>query len=218
MKLEIKEKEKAQFVWSGLKKMYPDADCTLDTGADPFHLFVRGILSAQCTDVRVNAVSKALFQEYPDMQAFSQVDEVELGEKIKSCGLYRAKAKGIIHSAQMLLREYNGVIPDSPEALEKFPSVGRKIANLIVGEVYGVPAIVVDTHCIRISFRLGLTKSHTPAKIEKDLMRVFLEEQWISIGHLMVAHGRSRCMAKKTDCKNCLILEKCVHGQTIIEV
>ena len=211
-----KNKSKAQYIWTGLQEMYPDAACTLDSGADPFHLFVRGILSAQCTDKRVNAVTETLFQEYPDMQAFAVANEDELGEKIKSCGLYRAKAKGIIHSAQMLINEYNGVIPDCPETLEKFPSVGRKIANLIAGEVYGIPAIVVDTHCIRVSFRLGLTESHTPAKIEKDLMQAFPEEQWIAIGHLMVAHGRSRCMAKKTDCANCLIWENCVYGRTVI--
>ena len=216
MSQKMQNKDKAQFVWSGLKKMYPDAVCTLDTSIEPFHLFVRGILSAQCTDKRVNEVSKTLFQIYPDIQDFADADADELGEKIRSCGLYRAKAKGIIRSAQMLLDEYNGIVPDNQEILEKFPAVGRKIANLIVGEIYGIPAIVVDTHCIRISFRIGLTQSHTPVRIEKDLMQVFPEEQWISIGHLMVAHGRSRCMAKKTDCENCLILERCIHGQTII--
>ena len=209
----MNQKEKIQSIWNGLKKMYPDAECTLETDENPFYLFVRGILSAQCTDKRVNEVSRLLFEKYPDIQAFAAADESEIAQQIRSCGLYRSKAKGIVGSAQILLEKYNGEIPKSQEILETFPSVGRKIANLIVGEIYGIPAIVVDTHCGRVAFRLGLTRSHTPAKVEKDLMKLFPSENWILLGHLMVAHGRKFCKAKNPDCIDCLIRETCDYGQ-----
>ena len=205
-------KKKSAFVWDHLSRLYPDAACTLDSDELPFHFFVRGILSAQCTDKRVNAVAEELFVKYPDTESFAAADEAILGEEIKSCGLYKAKAKGIIGSANLLLENYGGVIPKEQEVLQTFPSVGRKIANLIAGEIYGIPAIVVDTHCGRVARRLGFSKSETPTVVEKDLCRYFPKEQWIALGHLMVAHGRERCMARNPNCKDCPMSEECVYA------
>lgn len=204
-------KNKSMWIWNALCLLYPQAECTLDSDEDPFHLFVRGILSAQCTDKRVNEVSKTLFIEYPDIEAFAQADEEEIGRKIRSCGLYKSKARGIVQSARMLKDVYGSVIPSDPKTLEQFPAVGRKIANLIAGEIYKVPAIVVDTHCSRVAYRLGLTQSTSPLKVEKDLMTWFPKEKWIALGHLMVAHGRSLCMARGPRCELCPLWEGCVY-------
>ena len=201
--------KKAEFVYSALQALYPDAECTLDTDEDPFRLFVRGILSAQCTDLRVNSVSKELFVQYPDIRAFAEADPEILGEQIRSCGLYRSKSKGIVESAHRILTEYGGVIPEDRDILQTFPAVGRKIANLIAGEIYGVPAIVVDTHCSRVAVRIGFSQASSPAAIEKDLMRYFPSEQWISLGHLMVAHGRALCDARNPKCSECPIAPMC---------
>ena len=209
----MKKEELAAFVWDQLKEMYPDAACTLELDGDPFHLFVRGILSAQCTDKRVNEVTKGLFQKYPDAKAFAAATEEEIGKEIKSCGLYKTKAKGIVQSSRILLEQYDGKIPSDVKTLETFPSVGRKIANLISSEIYQIPAIVVDTHCGRVANRLGFTDSKVPSTIEKDLMKVFPKTRWISLGHSMVAHGRALCKAKNPDCENCLMAGACAYAK-----
>ncbi len=201
---------KSQVVWDALEHLYPAAACTLDTDGEPFHLFVRGILSAQCTDLRVNEVAKKLFQEYPSITSFANEDEGILAEKIRSCGLHRAKARGIVQSAQKLLAEFDGKIPQDVKTLETFPGVGRKIANLIAGEVYGIPAIVVDTHCGRIARRLGLAQSSTPLGVEKELSKIFPAEQWIGLGHRMVAFGREICTAQNPKCSQCPLYGICI--------
>lgn len=208
----MKKNEKVRFILDKLKEMYPEAVCSLDNDGDPFHLFVRAILSAQCTDKRVNEVTKTLFIEYPDPQAFAAESEDVMGGKIKSCGLYRSKAHALVISSQMLISEFNGTLPSDQKTLELFPGVGRKIANLIMGEIYRVPAIVVDTHCGRVAQRLGLSDSEIPLKIEKDLMACIPQEEWITLGHRLVAHGRTLCMARNPNCPVCPVREVCTYA------
>lgn len=199
-------------ILSLLEDIYPLAECSLDNDGDPFHLFVRAILSAQCTDKRVNALTKTLFQKYPGICDFAKADIMILAEDIRSCGLFRAKSNYLIRSSQILLSEYDGNIPSTIEKLVTFPGVGRKIANLLLGELYGVPAIVVDIHCARVSGRLGLTDSHSPAAIEKDLMACIPEDKWITLGHRLVAHGRAACHARNPACFSCALREVCLHA------
>ena len=203
---------KVDYILRSLEKMYPDAVCSLDNDGDPFHLLIRAILSAQCTDKRVIEVTKSLFIQYPDPKAFAAESETIIGEKIKSCGLYRAKAHALVNSSQMLISEFNGQLPSDQNMLERFPGVGRKIANLILGEVFHVPAIVVDTHCGRVANRLGLSKNSSALKIEKDLMACIPQEDWITLGHRLVAHGRTLCMARNPQCPQCSVREVCTYA------
>jgi endonuclease-3 len=196
-----------------LEKMYPEAECSLDNDGDPFHLLVRAILSAQCTDKRVNELTKTLFIKYPGMQDFSSADVSILGEEIRSCGLFRAKSRAIIQSSQTLLQKFGGGIPSALPDLESLPGVGRKIANLMLGELYGVPAIVVDTHCSRVAKRLGLSESDNPAVVERDLMACIPKDKWITLGHRFVAHGRALCTARNPACKSCELREVCFYAK-----
>ncbi len=196
-----------------LEKMYPKAECSLDNDGDPFHLLVRAILSAQCTDKKVNALTRTLFIKYPGMEEFSAADVSVLGEEIKSCGLYRAKSKAIILSSQTLLQKFSGRIPATLVDLVSLPGVGRKIANLMLGELYGIPAVVVDTHCARVAKRLGLTESDNPAVVERDLMACIPKDKWITLGHRFVAHGRALCTARNPDCKSCELREVCFYAR-----
>lgn len=204
--------EKIDLILMELEKIYPDAVCSLDNDGTPFHLFVRAILSAQCTDKRVNEVTKTLLVEYPDPEAFAAETETVLESKIKSCGLYRAKAHSIIASSQMLIRDFDHILPADQKMLELFPGVGRKIANLLLGEIYHIPAIVVDTHCGRVANRLGLSDSEAPLKIEKDLMACIPKEKWITLGHRLVEHGRTLCMARNPQCPVCPVREVCTYA------
>ncbi len=208
----MRKKEKVTFVLKTLEDLYPDAVCSLDDDGSPFHLLVRAILSAQCTDKRVNEVSKSLFVEFPDAQAFSLSDEDTIGRRIKSCGLYKAKSRAILMTSSMLISQFNGEIPANRELLESFPGVGRKIANLILGELYGIPAIVVDTHCSRVAVRLGLSDQTSPSGIEKDLMACIPRDQWIKLGHRLVAHGRNICPARNPQCGACPLREVCTYA------
>jgi endonuclease-3 len=205
-------KKKVSAILETLEELYPDAVCSLDNDGSPFHLLVRAILSAQCTDKRVNEVSKPLFAEFPDAEAFSLSDEETIGQRIKSCGLYRAKAHAIFMTSNILLQQFNGEIPARREQLESFPGVGRKIANLILGELYGIPAIVVDTHCSRVAVRLGLSDKASPSGIEKDLMTCVPRDKWIKLGHRLVAHGRDICSARNPRCGVCPLREVCTYA------
>ena len=205
-------KAKAKVILAEFEKMYPDAVCSLEYDGIPFHLFVRAILSAQCTDKRVNEVSRTLFLEYPDPASFAAESEETIGEKIRSCGLHRAKAHAIVESSRMIAAEFGGQIPAGQEELQRFPGVGRKVANLIAGELYGVPAIVVDTHCGRVARRLGLTESDSPAKVEKDLMACIPKENWITLGHRFIAHGRALCTARNPKCPDCPVRKVCTYA------
>ncbi len=205
--------EKVQVILEKLEKLYPDAACSLDFDGDPFHFLVRSILSAQCTDRRVNLLTATLFDKYPGMREFADAEILELGEDIKSCGLYRAKSRALKAASAILLADYNGRIPSESADLERLPGVGRKVANLIRGELFKIPGIVVDTHCTRVAKRLGLTDSDQPLKVEKDLAACIPEDKWITLGHRFVAHGRSVCAARKPLCEVCLLREVCSYAK-----
>ena len=184
--------------------VYKDAACTLEY-TDPLQLLIATQLAAQCTDARVNMVTPALFAKYPDVYAFASADELELREAIRSCGFYKNKARNIIGCCQKLISDFGGVVPNTMEELLTLPGVGRKTANLVLGDIFDIPGIVVDTHATRLSNRLGLTKNKDPYKIELDLMKVVPKESWSHFCHCLVEHGRAYCKAQKPDCEHCPI-------------
>jgi len=194
-----------------LNETYPDVDCTL-LYRDPWKLLISGILAAQCTDARVNIVCKDLFNEFPTIESIAQADVTVLENRIHSCGFFHVKARSIKASMQKLIDDYNGEVPADMNKLITFPGVGRKIANLILGDCFGIQSIVVDTHCARISKRLGLTNSTVPAKIEQDLMKCIPKTQWTNFGHMMVAHGRVLCNARNPKCPICPLKLVCKKG------
>lgn len=191
-----------------LEEEYPAALCSLEYSVD-WQLLFAVRLSAQCTDARVNMVTPALFTRFPTLEAFAEAKQKDVEEMIHSCGFYHGKARDLIGSAQMLLRDYGGVVPNSMEELLKLPGVGRKTANLVLGDIYHQPAVVTDTHCIRIAGRLGLTKSKEPVKVENDLRKILPPEKSSDFCHRMVLHGRKYCMARKPDCPNCPLTGIC---------
>ena len=191
-----------------LKELYPDAICSL-VYSDPFELLVATRLSAQCTDARVNMVTPALFQRFKGVDAFADADAEEVGEYIKSCGLYKTKAKDLVKMAQQLREHYNSTVPDSIEELTKLSGVGRKTANLIVGDVYHKPAVVVDTHCIRITRRLGLHNEKDAGKIEKILKSILPPEESNDFCHRLVLFGRDICTARSPKCETCPLADFC---------
>lgn len=202
------KKQRALAAVEALKTLYPDAICSLNS-ADPLQLLIAVRLSAQCTDARVNLVTPALFARYPDLAAFADADPEEVGEYIRSCGLYKTKARDIVAMCQMLQQQYGGHIPDTIEELTKLPGVGRKTANLVCGDVYGKPAVVADTHCIRISGRLGLTDSKDPYKVEMQLKKLLPPEESNAFCHRLVLFGRDICSARSPKCVSCPLAACC---------
>lgn len=196
------KKEKVLIIKEYLDLTYGDAPCTLDYD-DPFQLMVATILAAQCTDARVNMVTPALFKKYPTVKAFAEADTSDVEELIRSTGFFRNKAKNIIACANALLEKHNGIVPDTMEELIALPGVGRKIANLMLGDVFGKPCIVVDTHCKRITNLLGLTKNTDPTKIEMDLRKIIPPEYGALFCHQIVEHGRAICIARRPKCSEC---------------
>ena len=195
-----------------LKALYPDAVCSLDFDPEKaYELLFSVRLAAQCTDARVNMVTPVLYAKYPTLEALAAATEEEVGEIIHSTGFWRAKARDIVAASRMLLTEYGGKVPDTMEELLKLPGVGRKTANLILGDVYHTPGVVVaDTHCIRITGLLGLTDgTKDPAKTEMQLRKVLPPEESNDFCHRMVLHGRAVCMARKPDCPNCTLRPWC---------
>ena len=196
-----------------LKKLYPDAVCSLDYRKD-YELLFSVRLAAQCTDARVNLVTPALFERFPSLEAFAQATPEEVGEYVHSCGFWRAKAKDIVGSAQMLLSDFGGRVPDTMEGLLRLPGVGRKTANLILGDIYGKEGYVCDTHCMRITGRLGITDgSKDPLKVEQQLRKVIPPEESSDFCHRMVLHGRALCMARGPKCGECPMRELCDYGK-----
>lgn len=192
-----------------LQKTYPDATCSLDFKT-PFELVVAVMLSAQCTDERVNKVTPALFEKYNKPEDFINIDIKELENYIHSCGFYHNKAKNIKLCAEKLVNEYNGIVPKEMNKLESLPGIGRKSANVISLEVFGIAnGIAVDTHCKRISNKIGLSSEKEPTKIEKDLLKIIPKEYLKDVNHLFVWHGRYTCTAKKTKCETCTINKYC---------
>lgn len=196
-------KEKALAVIDILKKQYPDALCALQYDKD-YELMIAVRLSAQCTDARVNLVTPALFAAYPTLEAMANAEISDVEGYIHSCGFYRQKAKDIVLACQMLLRDYGGKVPDTMEALLKLPGVGRKTANLLLGDIYGTPgSVVCDTHCIRICGRLGLSKGKEPEKVEKQLRAILPPEESSDFCHRIVLFGREVCTARAPKCEGC---------------
>ena len=198
----------------GLKELYPDALCSLQYEKD-YELLFAVRLSAQCTDERVNMVMPALCERFPTLESFAEADPEEVGQYVHSCGFYRAKSRDIVLAAQMLLRDYGGKVPGTMEELLKLPGVGRKTANLILGDVYKTPGVVVaDTHCIRITGLLGLTDgTKDPVKTEMQLRKILPPEESSDFCHRMVLHGRAVCVARRPDCQNCTLRPWCDHFQ-----
>ncbi len=189
-------------------RVYEDADCTLDYDG-PLQLLISTQLAAQCTDKRVNIVTKDLYKKYTDVYAFANADEEELREDIRSTGFFRNKAKNIIGCCKMLISDFGGEVPEAMEDLLKLPGVGRKTANLVRGDYFGIPGIVVDTHAARLSNRLGLTKNKEPQKIEMDLLKIVPEEYQTLFCHQLVYHGRAYCAAGRPKCDICPINHLC---------
>lgn len=193
----------------GLKQQYPDALCALHYEKD-YELMIAVRLSAQCTDARVNLVTPALFAAYPTLDAMAKADITDVESYIHSCGFYRQKAKDIVLACQMLLNEYGGRVPDTMEALLRLPGVGRKTANLLLGDLYGVPgSVVCDTHCMRICERLGLSKGREPEKVEKQLRKVLPPEESSDFCHRIVLFGREICTARNPKCTQCPLALYC---------
>ena len=206
----MEKKEKALRVIEALKEDYPDALCALHSQKD-YELMIAVRLSAQCTDERVNQITPALFARFPTLERFAAADVAEVEELVRSCGFYKHKARDIVLACQMLLSDYGGKVPDSMEALLKLPGVGRKTANLLLGDLYGVPgSVVCDTHCIRICAKLGLTDgTKDPAKCEEQLRAVLPPEESSDFCHRIVLHGRAVCTARKPACQNCSLAPWC---------
>lgn len=209
------KKADVRSVVDALKVLYPDSICSLEYDKD-YELLFAVRLSAQCTDERVNKVTPALYQRYPTLQDFAEADIEEVGQYIHSCGFFRAKSRDIVLSAQMLLRDYGGKVPGTMEELLKLPGVGRKTANLILGDVYDAPGVVVaDTHCIRITGRLGLTDgTKDPGKVEEQLRKVLPPEESNNFCHRMVLHGRAVCTARTAKCGECPLTPWCKYAKT----
>ena len=201
-------KQLASLTWDALCEAFPDSECTLDNDM-PERLAIRGILSAQCTDTRVNLTCVDLFEKYPSMEMLSKASEEEIGEIIRPCGLHKMKSKSVKAFSTLFVNEWGGKVPADIKELMKCPGVGKKIANLIVGEIYRIPAIVVDTHCKRVMKRIGLTDNDDPLKVEADLNKVFPEETWISLGHRAVDLGRNFCGARDPKCGICPLTSFC---------
>jgi endonuclease III len=209
MPITAETKEFAARIARLLREHYPHAKCELDYQT-PLELLIATILSAQCTDERVNLVTKSLFRKYPDAAAYANAPQKELERDIQSTGFYHNKAKSIQSCCQSLLERYDGQVPKDIEKLIELPGVGRKTANVVLGTAYGIASgIVVDTHVTRVSQRLGLTREKNPEKIEEDLFRQFPRKEWIAISNRMVHHGRYVCTARKPHCSECPLGEIC---------
>ena len=202
------KKEIAKRAVEALKTEYPDAICSL-VYDDPLQLLIATRLAAQCTDARVNIVTPALFDRFKTAEDFASSTYEEVGEYIKSCGLYKTKAKDIVELSKMIVRDYNSQVPDSLDELIKLPGIGRKTANLVMGDIFKQPAVVVDTHCIRITRRLGLHTEKDAKKIEFILRDLLPKSESNDFCHRLVLHGRAVCTARKAMCENCCMAEFC---------
>jgi endonuclease-3 len=198
----------ARRIGAELARLYPDAHCALHFD-NPLQLLVATILSAQCTDVRVNLVTPALFARYPDVAAFATAKQSELEQLIQSTGFFRNKARNIIACCQQIVADHDGQVPSTLDALVALPGIGRKTANVILGNAFETPGITVDTHVGRLSRRLGLTTHDDPVKIEQDLMELVPAADWTIFSHRMIFHGRQVCRARKPNCDECTLAKLC---------
>lgn len=205
------DKKYADQIVEALKEIYPDAVCSLEYDGDPWKLLVMGRLSAQCTDARVNEVSRKLFSKWKSAEEMAAATPSEVEEVVRPCGLFRTKARDIILASEMLVSEYNGVLPSDMKELLRLPGVGRKIANLLLGDIFSLPAVVVDTHCIRISRRMGLVPADitAPEKIEGVLSELIEKKEQSDFCHRLVLLGREFCTARGNDCEKCPLFSLC---------
>lgn len=214
---EREKKRRMAAVVEALKERYPQAECALEYGGDPWRLLVMGRLSAQCTDARVNLACRDLFAHFPTAEALAQADPAAVEADIRSCGLFRVKAQNIIDASRMLTEEFGGVLPDSMEALLRFPGVGRKVANLLLGDIYHRPGVVTDTHCIRICGRLGMypESEKDPVRIERILSALIEPHEQTDLCHRIVWFGREVCEARQPHCATCPLRQKglCLHAE-----
>jgi endonuclease-3 len=213
--LEQKKSRTAKII-AALKKAYPDAHCALNH-KNPYELLVATILSAQCTDVRVNMVTPALFKKYPTPEALAKSSQSDVEKLIQSTGFFRAKATSIRTTASDIVAKHGGQVPQSMEKLTELRGVGRKTANVVLGNAFNQNiGVVVDTHVTRLSQRLALTTHTDPVKIEQDLMKLVPQDDWTLISHLLISHGRAICIARKPRCKECPVLSLCPAGPKLI--
>jgi endonuclease-3 len=205
----VDSKARAAEVNKRLKKLYPDARVELDFN-NPFELLIATILAAQSTDVRVNIVTKSLFRKYPDARAFAGADLVEMETAVKQTGFFRNKAKAVINCSKAIVERHGGVVPHTIEELVELPGVGRKTANVVLGNAFRIEAgVIVDTHVTRLSGRLGFTESADPVEIEQDLMKIVPRKEWTAFANRVILHGRRICIARKPDCPNCVLNDIC---------
>ena len=209
----MKSKAAVKRIIEGLKQLYPDALCSLTYEKD-YELLFAVRLSAQCTDARVNLVTPELFARFPTLEAFANASYEDVGDAIRSCGFYNTKARDLVECAKILVSQYGGRVPDTMEALTALPGVGRKTANLVLGDIYKQPAYVCDTHCIRLTGRLGITDGSTdPLRVEKQLCEAIPGRESSDFCHRMVLHGRALCMARKPNCAECPLQADCDYAK-----
>lgn len=210
------KKENIDKVIKILSETYPQAKCALNFHS-PYELLVSTILSAQCTDVRVNQVTAELYKEYNTPEKIISLTAEELGEKIRSCGFYKNKSKNILGATRAILEEHGGNVPNTMEELINLPGVGRKTANVVLSNAFGVPAIAVDTHVFRVSNRLGISKGNTPDAVEKGLMENVPRDMWSDTHHYLIWHGRQICKAKRPLCEECPVAPYCEYFNNLVE-
>lgn len=191
-----------------LKREYPEAECSLNF-RNPFELLIATILSAQCTDIRVNLVTPALFKRFPTPAAMALAKREEIEELIQSTGFFRAKARSLQEASQSIVKDFGGKVPQDLDSLIQLRGVGRKTANVVLGVIYSVPSLVVDTHVKRLTYRLGFTESKDPKKIEQEMMKIVSQGDWTLFAHLLIFHGRSVCTAKRPKCPTCPVEHLC---------
>jgi len=201
-------KNRANRIVRLLAKLYPDAKCALHHD-NPLQLLIATILSAQCTDVRVNMVTPALFARFPNVRAFAEAEQDELETAIQSTGFFRNKARNIIACCRQIQEKHGGEVPNTMEDLVQLPGVGRKTSNVILGNAFDIPGITVDTHVLRLSHRMGLTRHVDAHKVEQDLMALIPKKEWTMFSHRMIFHGRQVCFARKPNCAECILKEVC---------
>jgi endonuclease-3 len=212
-----KKQERALEIIAHLKRMYPKAKCSLDF-TNAFELLIATILSAQSTDARVNIVTKSLFRKYPTPAAFAAAIQFEMERDVRQTGFFRNKAKAVIAASKAIMEKHGGDVPRTMEELTALPGVGRKTANVVLGNAFKAPVgIVVDTHVTRVSGRLGLTRSGDPVVIEQDLMKLIPQKEWTVFSHRLIYHGRQICVARKPRCRECLLNEVCPSAEEPLE-
>jgi endonuclease III len=217
MPMATKKQERALDIVSRLKRMYPKAKCTLDF-TNPFELLIATMLSAQSTDARVNIVTKSLFRKYPNAQAFANATQPEMERDVRQTGFFRNKARAVIAASKVLVEKHGGEVPQTMEELTALPGVGRKTANVVLGNAFNKPVgIVVDTHVARVSGRLGLTAHSDAEKIEQDLMKLIPPKEWTVFSHRLIQHGRQICIARKPKCSECQLNELCPSAEEPLE-